>query len=86
MFAGRSSRHAWSLPLAALAGAVHLAAAEIGARTPATAPAATTTPAAPFAGELGLPLQRLFSSDDYDGFSRATAVAHTAEGFTVFGT
>ncbi len=36
--------------------------------------------------ELGLPLQRSFSSDDYDGFSRVTAVAHTTEGFTLFGT
>ena len=36
--------------------------------------------------EIGLPLQRYFSSDDYDGFSRVTAVAHTAEGFAVFGT
>lgn len=41
---------------------------------------------APFATEIGLPLQRHFTSEDYDGFSRVTAVAHTAEGFTVFGT
>lgn len=52
----------------------------------ATVAPATAAPWAPFAGELGLPLQRLFSSDDYDGFSRVTAVADTAEGFTVFGT
>ena len=40
----------------------------------------------PFAAELGVPLQRHFSSDDYDGYSSVTAVAHTAEGFTMFGT
>ncbi|MBL9187368.1 MAG: response regulator [Opitutaceae bacterium] len=45
-----------------------------------------STPAGPSAHELGLPLQRHFSSDDYDGFSRVTAVAHTSEGFTLFGT
>ncbi|HEY1108923.1 MAG TPA: ATP-binding protein, partial [Opitutaceae bacterium] len=37
-------------------------------------------------GELGLPLHRHFSSDEYDGFSSVTAVAHTKEGFTLFGT
>ncbi len=58
------------------------AAAAAGA--PASSPA--LAPAGPFAGELGLPLQRYFSPDDYDGFSSVTAVAHTAEGFTLFGT
>jgi len=48
--------------------------------------AEATVPEAVLARELGLPLQRLYSSDDYDGFSRVTAVAHTAEGFTLFGT
>ncbi|MES2696751.1 MAG: two-component regulator propeller domain-containing protein, partial [Verrucomicrobiota bacterium] len=40
----------------------------------------------PSGNEVGLPLQRHFSSDDYDGFSSVTSVAHTAEGFTLFGT
>ncbi len=54
----------------------------------AEAPALSSSPSptGPSADELGLPLQRYFSSDDYDGFSRVTAVAHTAEGFTLFGT
>ncbi|MDP3071092.1 MAG: ATP-binding protein [Opitutaceae bacterium] len=55
-------------------------AAEARPASPARAPAGSS------AAELGLPLQRYFSSDDYDGFSRVTAVAHTAEGFTLFGT
>ncbi|MBL9211116.1 MAG: response regulator, partial [Opitutaceae bacterium] len=49
-------------------------------------PIRVEAPAGGVTGELGLPLQRTFSSDDYDGFSRVTAVAHTAEGFTMFGT
>jgi len=43
-------------------------------------------PAAASADELGVPLQRHFSSDDYDGFSSVMAVAHTIEGLTLFGT
>ncbi len=36
--------------------------------------------------EQGLPLHRHYSSEEYNGFSSVTAVAHTKEGFTVFGT
>jgi signal transduction histidine kinase/ActR/RegA family two-component response regulator len=63
-------------------------AAEAPAPTTAVAPTRSTStgPAPSSAAELGLPLQRYFSSDDYDGFNRVTAVAHTAEGFTLFGT
>jgi signal transduction histidine kinase/DNA-binding NarL/FixJ family response regulator len=85
MFVRRFVRCALPLAATALAGATHLVAAADEGRAATVAPA-TAAPGAPFAGELGLPLQRLFSSDDYDGFSRVTAVAHTAEGFTVFGT
>ncbi len=65
-------------PLFAALFAVAVATPAFGA--PAAASAGSLPP------ELGLPLQRYFSSEDYDGFSRVTAVAHTAEGFTVFGT
>ena len=67
-----------------LAAVFVLATAARAAETPAPTPA--LAPAGSSAAELGLPLQRYFSSDDYDGFSRVTAVAHTAEGFTLFGT
>ncbi len=54
--------------------------------SPAVSAAPVAAPAGPPAVELGLPLQRHFSSDDYAGYSSVTAVAHTAEGFTLFGT
>jgi hypothetical protein len=67
------------------------AAAAQTAEAPATAltPAPTAAPAPPVSAvhaELGLPLQRHISADEYDGYSSVTAVAHTAEGFTLFGT
>ncbi len=63
-----------------LAAVFACAASAVAAQT------AVPAPAGPFAPELGLPLQRHFSSDDYAGFSSVMAVAHTAEGFTLFGT
>jgi signal transduction histidine kinase/CheY-like chemotaxis protein len=72
-------------PVLVAVGLAVLAAAPAPAADPPAAATAQDSPP-PFAAELGLPLQRHFTSEDYDGFSRVTAVAHTAEGFTVFGT
>jgi signal transduction histidine kinase/DNA-binding response OmpR family regulator len=71
-----------------------LAAAPQAAEAPALAltTALSTAPATPASSvgsttaELGLPLQRHISADEYDGYSSVTAVAHTADGFTLFGT
>lgn len=71
----RAGRSASLLLTAALALASGLAVAS----TPSSLPPGR------IAGELGVPLQRHFSSDDYDSYSSVTAVAHTSEGFTLFG-
>ncbi|MBL9201412.1 MAG: response regulator [Opitutaceae bacterium] len=74
------------LPALAIAGGLCVVQIAAGAEARAPASPRAQPPAGPFASELGLPLQRHFSSDDYDGFTSVTAVAHTADGFTLFGT
>jgi signal transduction histidine kinase/DNA-binding NarL/FixJ family response regulator len=62
------------------------AAVIVSATVALAADAAALVSARPLSVELGAPLRQHFSPDDYGGYSSVTAVAHTAEGFTLFGT